>query len=85
MTIKQILQEWQKEAFESRSTDRMSVMYYHIDRNTLFIYSYWPGILIGPQGTIVEKYRKLLNDNNFNYKIRIIELYDHSGVHELKY
>lgn len=84
MKIENILKDWYNEAF-GYNYNLAKVLYYHIEGNTLLIFSNWPGMLIGKYGTLIDKYKQILKENNFNYEIKFVELFGYSGVYELKY
>ena len=82
MTIKEILTKWYREAFKGKF-HLLGPIYYHIDNNTLLIFTNWPGILIGLHGQTIDKYIKILKENNFNYEIKFVELSKYVGVYEI--
>ena len=81
MTIKEILTNWYKEAFKDKI--HFGPIYFHIDDDVLLIFTNWPGILIGLHGKTINKYIKILNENNFNYEIKFVELSKYAGVYEI--
>ena len=77
-----IMKDWYREAFKSKF-HLMGPVYYHINDNELTIYTGWPGLMIGLHGQLVDKYEKILKDNNFNYDVKFIDLPKYSGIYEI--
>lgn len=73
MTVKTIIEQWQKEAGVRL---RSETTVFHIDSvtNTLYILTQYPGWYIGYHGELINKYKTIFREENYYYDIKFIEL-----------
>ena len=65
-----IIQRWKREALGLRN-DYKDTTVFHVEGNTLYLITKYPGLFIGYQGNLVNKYEEKLG-----MKIKMIELRD---------
>ena len=63
-----IIQQWKREALGIRSIYKDTTVY-HVDENTLYLITKYPGLFIGYHGRLVNKYEEKLG-----MKVEMIEL-----------
>lgn len=63
-----IIQQWRREALGIRSVYKDTTVY-HVDGNTLYLITKYPGLFIGYHGSLIDKYREKLG-----MEIKVIEL-----------
>lgn len=69
-SVKEIIQQWKREALGIRSIYKDTTVY-HADGNTLYLITKYPGLFIGYQGRLINKYKEKLG-----MKVEMIELRD---------
>ena len=75
--IRNIIQKWRTEYFDNVEEDfsrhiQISFEVYGI-RN-IYLYTNYPGIIIGKYGRCIDALRKMLKDKGINKKIHVIEV-----------
>lgn len=63
-----IIQQWRREALGNRSFYKDTTAY-HVDGNTLYLITQYPGMFIGYHGNLINKYKGKLG-----MEIKMIEL-----------
>ena len=64
----EIIQQWKKQALGLRSSYKDTTVF-HVDGNTLYLITKYPGLFIGYHGNLINKYEEKLG-----IKVKIIEL-----------
>lgn len=70
-TVKEIIESWMEEA---GLKNRNETIAFHVSENNLFIVSKYPGWLIGKYGSLVDKYRRLMKSNGYDFQIHFVDL-----------
>lgn len=70
-TVKEIIESWMEEAGLQRRNETIA---FHVSDDTLFIITRFPGILIGKYGSLVDKYRRLMKSNGYDFQIHFVDL-----------
>ena len=63
-----IIQRWKREALGLRNVYKDTTVF-HVDGNTLYLITKYPGLFIGYHGNLIDKYREKLG-----MEIKMIEL-----------
>ena len=78
MELKEIIIDWHREAFGNPFA---ASIFFHVDNNTLYLVTRFPGICIGYHGTLVDKYKLILQENGYNFDIKFVDFFK-NGVTE---
>ena len=68
----EIIQQWKREALRLSSVYKDTTVF-HVEGNTLYLITRYPGLFIGYQGNLINKYEEKLG-----VKVKMIEL--HEGI-----
>lgn len=68
----EVIQQWKNEALGLRNVYKDTTAF-HVDGNTLYLITKYPGLFIGYHGNLVNKYEEKLG-----MKVKMIEL--HEGI-----
>lgn len=68
--MEDIIQQWKKEALGLRNVYKDTTVF-HVEGNTLYLITKYPGLFIGYHGNLVNKYEEKLG-----IKVKMIELHD---------
>lgn len=65
--MEEIILQWKREALGTGSIYDMTL--FHVEGNTLYLFTKYPGLFIGYHGKLVNKYEEILG-----IKVKMIEL-----------